>query len=175
MTVGITQEIAYHDKMNDARFMMFLLKETNNIIDLENINTSTSLVSIINYDYKIDIDTKLNTQFSYARYFDVRNLGDINAYSSYMLLSNQYENLSFYNGVVWNYDSVRSTNYFDWTSSISWDITEDLTFTLKGENLFDKAQTDTIFRINPQTGSMMQPLSVSPIEQRVSIEVEYLF
>jgi len=175
VTVGITQEIAYHDKINDVRFMMFFLKETNNIIDLENIDTSTSLVSIVNYNYKIDIDTKLNTQFSYVRYFDLGNLGNVNAYNSYIMLSNQYENFSFYNGLVWNYDSVRSTNYFDWTSSISWDITEDLTFTLKGENLFDKAQTDTIFRINPQTGSMMQPLSVSPIEKRVSIELEYLF
>ena len=175
ITVGITQEIAYHNEKNDARFMIFFIKEKNNLIDLENIDKSTSLVTVMNYDYKIDTDTKLNTQFSYVHYFDLGNFGNVNAYSSYVMLSNQYDDISFYNGVVWNQDSIRSTNYFEWTSSISWDVTEDWTFTLKGENLFDKAQPYSIFRINPQTGSMIQPLSVSPIEQRISIEVEYLF
>ena len=175
VTVGITQELAYHNEKNDARIMLFFIKENNNLIDIENIDKSTSLVSVVNYDYKIDADTKLNSQFSYVRYFGLENLGNVNAYSSYVMFSNQYQDLSFYNGVVWNYDSVRNTNYYDWSSSVSWNINEDLTFTLKGENLFNKAQTYSIFRINPQTGSMMQPLSVTPIEQRVSIEMEYLF
>ena len=175
VTVGVTQELAYHSEKNDARLMLFFLKEENNLIDIENINKSTSLVSVVNYDYKIDADTKFNSQFSYVRYFDLRDFGNVNAYNVYVMLSNQYEDLSFYNGIVWDYNSIEEKNYYEWTSSVSWDINEDLTFTLKGENLFNKAKTYSIFRINPQTGSMMQPLSVTPIEQRVTIEVEYLF
>jgi len=174
-TVGITQEIAYNSEKNDLRVILFYINEKNNLINIENIDESSSLVSVMNYDYKMNVNAKLSAQFSYAHYFDLGSLGNLDAYNGYVMFSTQYENLSFYNGIVWDYNSLDEKNYYEWTSSLSWDINQDFTLTFKGENLFNKAKRYNIFRINPQTGSMMQPLSVTAIEQRVTIEVEYLF
>jgi iron complex outermembrane receptor protein len=174
-TVGLTQELAYHSKRNEIRLMTFFLKEKNNFIDVNNIVDTKSFVSIINDDYTLDTSNKVSVQFAYVHYFDVSNIGDINGYNAYLMLSNTYDDFSIYNGLVWNYDSYYETHHYDWTSSISWDISEDLTFTLKGENLLNKAQTYNIFRINPFDGNFMAPLTLSSFDQRVSIEVEYTF
>jgi hypothetical protein len=174
-TVGFTQELAYHSKNNEIRLMTFFLKEKNNILDVNRITDTKSFVSVMNYDYTLDTSNKMSVQCAYARYFDVLDIGDINGYNAYIMLSNAYDSFSIYNGLVWNYDSYFKTNHFDWTSSISWDISEDLTFTLKGENLLNRAQTYNIFRIDPLNGTFMTPLTVSSFDQRVSIEMEYRF
>jgi len=174
-TVGFTQELAYHSKNNEIRLMTFFLKEKNNFLDVNRIGDTKSFVSVINDDYTLDTNNKVTVQFAYVHYFDITNVGDVDGYNAYMMLSNTYDTFSIYNGLVWNYDSYASTNHFDWTSSISWDMSEDLTFTLKGENLLNKAQTYNIFRINPLDGSFMSPLTLSSFDQRVSVELEYRF
>ena len=174
-TVGFTQELAYHSKNNEIRLMTFFLKEKNNFLDVNRIGDTKSFVSVINDDYTLDTNNKVTVQFAYVHYFDITNVGDVDGYNAYMMLSNTYDTFSIYNGLVWNYDSYASTNHFDWTSSISWDMSEDLTFILKGENLLNKAQTYNIFRINPLDGSFMSPLTLSSFDQRVSVELEYRF
>jgi len=174
-TVGFTQELAYHSKSNEIRLMTFFLKEKNNFSNINRISDTKSFVSVMNYDYTLDTSNKINMQFAYARYFDIPDIGDLNIYNGYLMLSNTYDDFSIYNGLVWNYSAYDKINHFDWTSSISWDISEDLSLTLKGENLLNKAQTYNIFRINPLNGSFMTPLTLSPFDQRVSIEMEYRF
>jgi hypothetical protein len=66
-------------------------------------------------------------------------------------------------------------NYFDLTSSVSWNIDADLTLTLKGDNLLNKAKKSELFRIDPVRGIPLRPLKVSPIDQRITIELEYMF
>jgi len=174
-TIGFTQELAYHSENNEIRLMTFFLKEKNNLLDVNRITDTKSFVSVMNYDYTLDTSNKVNIQFAYARYFDIPDTGDVNVYNAYMMLSNSYDSFSIYNGLVWNYSSYFKTNHFDWTSSISWDISENFTFTLKGENLLNKAKTYNIFRINPLNGTFMTPLTVSSFDQRVSVEMEYRF
>jgi len=174
-TVGFTQELAYHSKNNKIRLMTFFLKEKNNILDVNKIDDTKSFVSVMNDDYTLDTSNKINVQFAYARYFDIPDIGDINGYNAYMMLSNSYDSFSVYNGLIWNYDSYSKINHFDWTSSISWEVSENLTFTLKGENLLNRAQTYNIFRIDPLNGTYMTPLTPSSFDQRVSVEMEYRF
>jgi iron complex outermembrane receptor protein len=174
-TVGFTQELAYHSKNNEIRLMTFFLKEKNNLLNVNRIVDSKSLVSVMNYDYTLDRSNKMSVQFAYAHYFDIQDIGDVNTYNGYVMLSNTYDSLSIYNGFIWNYSSHFKTNNIDWTSSISWDISENFTFTLKGENLLNKAKTYNIFRINPLTSSLMTPLTLSSFDQRVSVEMEYRF
>ncbi len=42
-----------------------------------------------------------------------------------------------------------------WTSSVSWNIDADLTLTLKGENLLNKAKQSDMLRINPMNGTLL--------------------
>lgn len=175
ITVGLTQELAYTDKTNEIRLMMFYLKEQNNFVNIDSIEDTESFVTLLMYNYNLDRNNKLNFQVGEVRHFDVSNVGNIDEYNAYVLLSNHYESLEISNGMIWNYNSYYEKNYFDWTSSVTWNYSEDLTFTLKGENLLDRAQAYNIFRIDPSTGSRLTPINLSSFDQRISIELEYLF
>jgi hypothetical protein len=117
----------------------------------------------------------MNLQLYYALYKDIFNLDKLEDTSGYLSFMNSYEDFDFYNGLVWHRNSLDWVNYFDLTSSVSWNISEDTTMTLKGENLLNKAKKTNLFRIDPATGSMLAPLRVTPIDQRIILELEYLF
>jgi iron complex outermembrane receptor protein len=131
--------------------------------------------TILNYDYNFDTNNKMNLQLYYARYKDIFNLDKLEDYSGYLSFTNSYEKFNFYNGVVWHQNSINHKNYFDLTSSVSWNVNENLTLTLKGQNLLNKAKKTSMFRVNPTTKNMMTPLEVSPIDRRITLELEYLF
>lgn len=175
VTLGFTQELAYHNNKNDISIMTFFIKEKNNLIEVNQRDDTMSFISVLKYDYSLDVNSKFSIHLGHARYFDMKDIGDIDRYTGYAMMSNAYDSFSIYNSIVWNYDSYHEKNHYDLTSSISWDIAQNFTFTLKGENLLNKAQTYDIFRINPGDGTFMSPLTVSPIDQKVSIEVEYRF
>ena len=146
--------------------------EGNWIEDIETIN-NTQLTTT---DCMIgkSVANKMDLQLYYAHYRNIYNLDKLEDISGYLSFANSYGDFDFYNGVVWHRNSVNWENYFDLTSSISWDINEDLTVTLKGDNLLNKAKKTSQFTYNPVTyepGS----LEISPIDQRITIELEYMF
>ncbi|MFT7823164.1 MAG: hypothetical protein ABXS92_00255 [Sulfurimonas sp.] len=131
--------------------------------------------TVFNYDYKLDLNNEINVQLYYAHYKDIFNLDRLEDISGYLSFTNSYGNVDFYNGVVWHQNSLDWKNYFDLTSSISWKVNEHLTVTLKGQNLLDKAKKTDLYRVDPVTYTPMEPLKITPIDQRVILELEYLF
>jgi hypothetical protein len=118
----------------------------------------------------------MDLQLYYAQYKDFSGVDRLEDVSGYLSFANSYEDFDFYNGVVWHRNSLDWDNYFDLTSSISWNVNEDLTFTLKGENLLNKAKSTSQATVNwatnpPEVGA----LEISPIDQRVIFELEYIF
>ncbi len=176
-TIGITQELSYTDEKSRARLMLLLMKDKNGLVQSQGTGTGNTkyFFSILNYDYNFDTENMLKTQFYYARYKDIFFLDKLEDYSGYVSLFNSYDNFDFYNGVVWHQNSIDHKNFFDLTSTISWNATENLTLTLKGDNLLDKAKETRMLRIDPTSGTPLAPLSVSPIDRRVTIELEYTF
>ena len=178
-TLGITQEVSYTNKKQQIRLLLHLMQDEDSLLQ----NRASGLggdtkyfTTIFNYDYNFNLDNKMNLQLYYANYQDIFDLDKLEDMSGYLSFTNSYENFDFYNGVVWHSNSLDDwTNYFDLTSSVSWNFTEDLTMTLKGENLLNKAKKTNLFRIDPTTGNMLDPLKVSPIDQRIILELEYLF
>ena len=130
--------------------------------------------TIFNYDYNFNVDNKMNLRFNYAQYRNIAHVEKLEDISGYFSFVNSYEKLDFYNGVVWHRNSLNWKNYFDLTSSVSWNIHENLTLTLKGDNLLDKAKETSQFTINPENGQI-GTLDISPIDQRIILELEYLF
>jgi len=175
-TLGITQEIAYNDDNYRLRLILLMMKDEDGLLENSTGGGDTKyFFSILNYDYDFDINNKVNVQLYYAHYKDIFNLDKLEDISGYLSFMNSYENFDFYNGVVWHRNSLDWENYFDVTSSISWNIDKDLTLTFKGENIFNKAKKTNLSRINPVTGDLLSPLQISPIDQRITIELEYLF
>lgn len=177
-TLGITQELAYSKEKQHLRLMLYILQDEDGLLqnNIEGASGDTKyFTTIFNYDYNFNIDNKMNLQLYYAHYEDIFDLDKLEDFSGYLSFTNAYEDFDFYNGVVWHRNSLNWKNYFDLTSSVSWNIDEDLTMTLKGQNLLDQAKKTNLFRVDPATGSMLIPLKISPIDQRITLELEYLF
>lgn len=177
-TIGVTQELAYNDNNYRLRLMLLLMQDEESLLEnnIEGAEGDTRyFFTVFNYDYDFDINNKVNLQLYYAEYKDIFDLDKLEDISGYLSFSNSYDDFDFYNGVVWHTNSLDWINYFDLTSSVSWNINADLTLTLKGQNLLDKAKKTNLFRVDPATGNRLSPLKVSPIDQRITIELEYLF
>jgi len=177
-TLGITQELAYNIEKHHLRLQLNILQDEDGLLDNSTNGTAGEtkyVMTVFNYDYNFNVDNKVDLQLYYAHYKDIFDLDKLEDISGYLSFINSYEDFDFYNGVVWHRNSLDWKNYFDLTSSISWNIDEDLTVTLKGDNLLNKAKETNLFRIDPTTGSMLNPLKISPIDQRIIIELEYLF
>jgi len=176
-TMGVTQEIAYKKEKQWIRLFLHYMQDEDSLFQdkMSGLGQETKyFTTIFNYDYNFNVDNKMNLQFYYAQYRDIYNLDKLEDISGYFSFANSYESLAFYNGVVWHRNSINWKNYFDLTSAISWNIYEDLSLTLKGDNLLNKAKKTSQFIFNPVTGEQ-GVLEISPIDQRVMLELEYLF
>ena len=174
-TIGVTQEISYSNVKQHIRLFLHTMQDEDSLLQVNGLGKETKyFTTIFNYDYNFNVDNKMNLQLYYAHYKDIAYVEKLEDISGYFSFVNSYENFDFYNGVVWHRNSLNWENYFDLTSSVSWNINEDLTLTLKGDNLLNKAKKTKLFTINPENG---QPgaLEISPIDQRVIFELEYLF
>ncbi len=176
-TIGITQELAYSKEKQRIRLFLNIMQDEDSLFQdkVSGLGKDTKyFTTIFNYDYNFNVDNQMNLQFYYAYYKDIFNLDKLEDISGYVSFTNSYENFDFYNGVVWHRNNLDWKNYFDLTSSITWNINEDMTLTLKGENLLNKAKKTNLYTINPANGEM-DALRISPIDQRIIIELEYLF
>jgi len=178
-SLGITQEISYTEKNQRIRLMLHLMEDEDSLLQntMGNPNDTKYFTTIVNYDYDFDMDNKVNLQFYYARYEDIFNLDELDDISGYVSFFNTYGDFDFYNGIVWHRNSIDWENYFDWTSSITWNISEELTVTLKGDNILNKAKETNLYRLDIATPvpTLMEPISLPHIDQRFTIELEYLF
>ncbi|WP_415406208.1 TonB-dependent receptor plug domain-containing protein [Sulfurovum sp. CS9] len=175
-TIAITQELAYSEENYRLRLMLLFMQDEDGLVQNNGAGETKYFFTIVNYDYDFDMDNKVNLQLYYAHYQDIFDLDKLEDMSGYLSFTNSYENFDFYNGVVYHSNSLDNwKSYFDLTSSVSWNIDQDLTVTLKGDNLLNKAKKTNLFRVDPTTGSMLEPLQVSPIDQRITLELEYIF
>jgi len=176
-TIGLTQELAYHQEKQRIRLFLNYMEDEDSLFEdkRSGLGKETKyFTAILNYDYNFDADNKMNLQLYYSNFRDIFNLDKLEDVSGYLSFMNTYEDFDFYNGVVWHTNNLDWENYFDLTSSISWNVKEDLTLTLKGDNLLNKAKKTSQYTINPANGAM-GALEITPIDQRVIIELEYMF
>jgi iron complex outermembrane receptor protein len=177
-TIGLTQEVSYTNKKQQVRILFQLMQDEDSLLQnrTNGVGGNTKyFTTLLNYDYNFNMNNKVNVQFYYAHYKDIFDFDKLEDISGYFSFINSYEDFDFYNGLVWHRNSLDWVDYFDLTSSVSWNMNEDITMTLKGENLLDRAKETNLFRVDPVTGKMLEPLQVSPIDQRIILELEYQF
>jgi vitamin B12 transporter len=175
VTSGITQELSCATEKSHTRLMLIAMKDQHGLVQNQGTGNTKYLFSIVNYDYDFDTDNKVNIQFNYAYYKDIFFFDTLKDYSGYISSFNTYGEFDFYNGVVWHQNSIDHKLYMDLTSTVSWNATENLTLTLKGDNLLNKAKRSDLYRMNPMTNTPLAPLSISPIDRRIILELEYMF
>ncbi|MFK5977113.1 MAG: hypothetical protein QM493_11470 [Sulfurovum sp.] len=177
-TLGITEEITYNIYNHKFKLMLLLMQDEHGLLETTNDidgGDTKYFFSIFDYEYSFNSDNKINLQLYYALYKNIFNLDELEDTSGYLSIINSYEDFDFHNSIVWHSNSVDNIDYFDVTSSISWNISNDLTLTLKGENILNRAKKTDLYRLNTTTQKLMTPLKISPIDQRITIELEYTF
>jgi len=183
-TIGITQEVSYTQEKQQVRLILQLMKDENSLLQNTTKNPADTkyFTTVLNYNYDFNKDNQLNLQLYYAHYEDIFHFDKLDDISGYLSFFNTYDDFDFYNGIVWHRNSVDWENYFDWTSSVSWNISENLTVTLKGDNILNKAKETGLYRVDPSSlippstaPKILEPLSISPIDRRITIELEYMF
>jgi len=180
-TYGISTEFKYQTLLSKLRLGLIYMRDHNSLmhIDVENDKRDTIyFVSLLDGEYKFDIDNKIAFLIYTSHYKHIYSYDTLDDVSAYISFFNTYKNIDFYNGFIWHIDSLDWKSYIDWTSTISWNINENLSITLKGENILGRAKESTIVRFDPSSPSkdiLEEPLHISPIDRSVSLNVEYRF
>jgi len=179
-TYGISSEFNYQTLYKKIRLGLIYMEDKNSILQLGLSDTTKNTkyyIALLDSEYKFDINNKIAIFLYAAHYKHIYSYDDLDDISAYLSFFNSYKNIDFYNGFVWHINSLDWKNYIDWTSTISWNIKENISITLKGDNILGKAKETNIFRFDPsKTPEMlMEPLHISPIDRSFSINVEYRF
>ncbi len=128
-----------------------------------------------NYTYKYnDYDKFLLS----LRHSEIRNLPSINIkkYASAIFRNiNTFNKFDIYNELILKNDTLLNKFFYNYSLAIKYNYTKDLTISLKGENLFNKAETTSYSRVDPTSGNIQEPLNISAIDKRVMLTLEYLF
>lgn len=88
---------------------------------------------------------------------------------------NTFGNFDIFNEVLFYRDSNENKSYYDYSAGIIYHTTKDLSFSLKGTNILDKARESSYMRIDPTTYQVDTPLKISSIDRKVTLRVEYTF
>jgi len=96
-------------------------------------------------------------------------------YSATIRNFNTFGKFDIFNEVLGYRDDVANKNYYDYSAGIIYNHTDDLSFSLKGTNIFDTARKTTYTRINPSTMQAGKPLEISPIDRKIMFRIGYTF
>ncbi len=101
---------------------------------------------------------------------------DFKQYSSTIRNLNTFGKYDIFNEILYYKDNIYKKDFYDYSAGVRYHHSDDLTISLKGTNLLDKAKTTSYTR-QKITNSLEQdtPLEISPIDKKVMITMEYTF
>ena len=176
------QNFKYKKQSSEYEFIASYMRIKNKLLP----NPLTGLLSAYNKDLKI-VGGILRYTREYRTYDKLevtlgmnrmRNLPMMNTmfqYSSIVRNFNTIGKFDIFNEVLYYRDNKDKRNYFDYTAGIIYHFTNDLSFSLKGINIFNKARPSNYMRVNPMTFKMDNPLKISPIDKQFILRMEYTF
>ena len=175
---AISEEVKYDFGNSDIKLLFTygeihdLFINSSNSAFLKNSNEDVkSISSYVEYTYNFDINNKIISNISYEKRVEL----DEKNISGFIRSLNVFGKFEVFNEVIYNYTNLNHKDYYDYSAGIKYHYNQNLSLSIKGENIFDKAYEDTYSRINPTTGIQDDPIKISPIEQKVYFTLEYLF
>lgn len=183
---NITQEVQYakgkHKLRTVAGYSIVkekICKESNGDIG-NNKKRGSQFFTYVDYTYKFSVNHTLSSFISYRHNENRRFIGDFDQYKAMVRALNRFDRFDFFNEVVFYRDTISQKNYMDYSVGVTYRYSDTLKFYLKGENVFDTAYEDyhTRGRYLDGMGKTYQPLETlytSPIDQRITFTMEYLF
>jgi len=177
----LAQEFKYENGNSDYEFLtsysfidnMYFINQSSLVDTAE--KTSTYLTTSLRYSYHYgSVDT---VSLAYI-YKDIDNKGyDQESKNHRVTFRNQhrYEKFDFFEELFVGHNEQMHETGYDLTLGIRYHANEDLSFTLKGQNLLNKAEKEYFTRFDPTSMTSMDALGVPVQDRVVMIGFEWLF
>lgn len=137
--------------------------------------TTTHLSSYLQYTYQYDAINKITLAY---RYKEIDHAGYHQEFRNHQVIlrnQNRYHKFDFFEEMFVTRSEYYDNTGFDLTLGVRYNISDNLIVSLKGQNLLNKAEKQTLSRFDFTTFTPMEPLKI-PIQERiVMLGVEWLF
>ena len=131
-----------------------------------------------NFDYTYNFDSLNKIDIGYFistiknKMFNIQDT----TYGGNIRLLNTYKNFDIYNGLIYRGGYEGVSDGYDYNFAVTYHHTKDLSFSIKGDNVFDTALKSNYKAIDVTSPTNITTVGpVSPIDQRFWITMEYLF
>ncbi|MEO1954697.1 MAG: TonB-dependent receptor [Campylobacterales bacterium] len=180
---SVFQNIIYSTKNSKYDFLYGIMIIKNYLIPDEETgllyNQDDNVIvysSRLRWTYKYNDYDSLLFSLGYTKTTDIDVLDDVNKYSAIIRNINTYKKFDIFNEIIYTRDdNYFDDNYFDYSAGVKYHYTKDLTISIKGENILNKAKATTFNRINPDTFELEEPLKIPSIDRMFTISLEYIF
>jgi len=153
-----------------------ILKESPSDNLLDNYSKDVFVTNaIVRWTHKYNRYDKLYTSFDYL---DRRNLPTYSSAKEYNVVIrnlNTYKKFDFFSEFLFTHTSINNDNSYDLSLGMKYNHNSNLSLSIKGENILDKAQETLFARSDPSNLEPISPISISPIDRKLIISLEYYF
>ena len=140
------------------------------------IDNATDLqkTNFINFNYKYSLNSLNSIATNYFINFNDKTLAfdRYRQHGGYIRFLNTIGKVDLFNEIIYREDSIEKHATFDYSTGIKYKHTDSLFFSVKGENLFDKAYNEKIRTLDY---SQIVVGESSPIDRRIYTTLEYMF
>lgn len=130
--------------------------------------------NFVNLDYKYSFSSLNSVATNYFINFneDIPLLGDYREYGGYIRFLNTIGKTDIFNEIIYRENSIEKHASFDYSTGVKYKYSDNLFFSVKGENLFNKAYEEKIRTLN--YANIVVGKS-SPMDRRIYATLEYMF
>jgi hypothetical protein len=118
---------------------------------------------------------KLELTFGVNKIKELQVYDDSTQYAATLRNFNTFGKFDIFNEVLYYRDDIGKENYYDYSAGVIYHYNDDLSFSIKGTNILDKAKESNYSRLNIQTLKPEKPLKISPIDRKFMMRMEYTF
>ena len=139
----------------------------------ENSVYATTLI----FRYELDYN-KYDKLFSEISYMGVDNIFNTQKYDFYKVVLrnlNTYEKFDNFNEIIYDKNSIFKEDYYDYSAGIIYNYTNDISMSIKAEDILNKAVKSGYFIVSPTTFQSQEPLRISPIDRKITLSMDYTF
>jgi len=152
----------------------YLLPNSFGLIDNAENELKVKLLSL-RWTYKYAPLNSLYASFDFEQICNVPRIGTVEYYKGVVRNIHSFKKFNLFEELVYNSDSKTYKDYFDLSLGAKYQLKENITISLKGENLLNKAYEQSYFILNTTTMTPEQPFSISPIDRKVTLSLEWSF
>ena len=130
---------------------------------------------LFRYTREYNLFDKLEMTVGLNHIDNLPRIDEMMQYAATLRNFNTYKKFDIFNEILYYRDDFQNRNFFDYTAGVIYHYTADLTISLKGINLLDKARDIVYNKLSSDTLKQDSPLEIPSIDRSVMLSVEYTF